>query len=298
MAPGKRRHRDRDRDLLVEDNIWPTRDSLAQFFDPAAAGRALVHRAPSGYARWRWLIGKRGDVRIADMHVDALAPGSSIELAPRFTSHRRGVLRFESLRLARSDPFGLVKTGRATVSPQSICVLPRRYRLPRISLPGARRFQQGGVALAASVGDSEEFVSLREYRPGDPLKRMHWPKFARTGEPIVREYQDEFFELVALVLDTFVAPECERAFEEAVSIAASLVCAVDTHDCLLDLVFIGDQPICLTSGRGLAASERLLEHLAAVEPTRTGQGHRGPCCRASRPARRADQRDLAVRAMG
>ena len=50
-------------------------------------------------------------------------------------------------------------------------------------------------------------MSLRDYRPGDPLQRIHWKSFARTGDPVVREYQDEFFERHALILDTF----CTRA---------------------------------------------------------------------------------------
>ena len=52
--------------------------------------------------------------------------------------------------------------------------------------------------------------SLRDYRPGDPLQRVHWKSFARTGRPVVKEYQDEFFERHALVLDTGTAPRRGR----------------------------------------------------------------------------------------
>ena len=120
-------------------------------------------------------------------------------------------------------------------------MLPKRYRLPRLALPGARRFQHGGVALATSVGDSEEFVALRDYRPGDPLQRVHWKSFARTGKPVVKEYQDEFFERHALVLDTGTDRGEDAAFEEAVALAASFVYTIDTHECLLDLLFVGGE---------------------------------------------------------
>ena len=36
--------------------------------------------------------------------------------------------------------------------------------------------------------DSEEFFSVRDYQPGDPLKRIHWKLFARRDYPVVREY--------------------------------------------------------------------------------------------------------------
>jgi uncharacterized protein (DUF58 family) len=91
------------------------------------------------------------------------------------------------------------------------------------------------VSLAASVGDSEEFLALRDYRPGDPLQRVHWKSFARTGKPVVKDYQDEFFERHALVLDTGSLAGEDAAFEDAVALAASFVYTIDTQECLLDL---------------------------------------------------------------
>jgi uncharacterized protein (DUF58 family) len=140
--------------------------------------------------------------------------------------------------VARTDPLGFVK-GIARVSLDArVVALPKRYRIPVLALPGARKFQQGGVSLSASIGDSEEFLSLRDYRPGDPLHRLHWKSFARTGKPIVKEYQDEFFERHALVLDTGTRRGEDAAFEEAVAVAASFVHTIDTQECLLDLLFV------------------------------------------------------------
>jgi uncharacterized protein (DUF58 family) len=145
-------------------------------------------------------------------------------------------------------------------------ILPRRYPVGRPTLPGARRYQQGGVAFASSVGESQEFVSLREYRPGDPLRKIHWRSWAKTGKPIVRENQDEYFVRHALILDTFLGSGREDLFEEAVSVAASFAASVLTQESLLDLLFVGDRTFCLTVGRGLGGAERMLEILACVEP--------------------------------
>jgi uncharacterized protein (DUF58 family) len=131
-------------------------------------------------------------------------------------------------------------------------------------LPGTRKYQPGGVALASSVGDAEEFISLREYRPGDPLRRIHWRSWAKTGKPVVREYQEEYFVRHALILDTFHDTPGSRVFEEAVSLAASFVTTVQTHECLLDLMFVGPEEYCFTGGRGLAHIDRMLEILASV----------------------------------
>ena len=226
-----------------------------------------------GYFRWRWLIERRLPRDLQDAELDALAPGERAELRLGFTPRRRGRIELAGLTLGRPDPLGLVKgLARAKLAGRVIA-LPRRYRLPEIALPGKRKFQPRGVSLAASVGDSEEFLALRDYRPGDPLQRVHWKSFARTGKPVVKEYQDEFFERHALVLDTGSSRGEDAAFEDAVAIAASFVYTVDTHECLLDLLFVGaelpDQPPvrAYTAGRGQLHSEHMLEVLAAVAPS-------------------------------
>ena len=133
-----------------------------------------------------------------------------------------------------------------------------------VKLPGIRRYQSGGVALASSVGDSDEFVSLRDYRPGDPLRKIHWKSWAKIGRPVVKEFQDEFFVRHALILDTFQKGGDPLILEGAVSIAASLACQIQTQESLLDLMFVGTEAYCFTAGRGLAGTDKLLEVLAGV----------------------------------
>ncbi|MGH8024685.1 MAG: DUF58 domain-containing protein, partial [Limisphaerales bacterium] len=143
--------------------------------------------------------------------------------------------------ISRTDPFGLFRSFARFRAPETVLILPKRYPLPPFILPGGARFQQGGVALASNVGQSDEFVSLREYRQGDPLRRIHWRSWARIGKPIVREFEDEFFSRYALVLDTFSNEPYSEPFEEAVSLASSFASAIRTQESLLDLLFIGTQ---------------------------------------------------------
>jgi hypothetical protein len=81
----------------------------------------------------------------------------------------------------------------------------------------------------------------------------------------VKEFEDEFFVRHALVLDTFMEHQPGELFEEAVSVAASFVCAIPTQESLLDLLFVGPQSYCFTAGRGLAHAEQMLEILASVK---------------------------------
>ena len=67
------------------------------------------------------------------------------------------------------------------------------------------------------------------------------------------------------MLDTATA-RADAVFEEAVSVAASFACTLDTQECLLDLLFVGDRDHCFTAGRGQLDAEGLLEVLAHVQP--------------------------------
>ncbi|MEK6242865.1 MAG: DUF58 domain-containing protein [Pseudomonadota bacterium] len=223
-----------------------------------------------GYFRWRWLIERRVPRNVEPAALPPLAPGERLTLRLGFTPRRRGRIEFSGLTLGRPDPLGLVKGLARVPLAGRVIALPKRYRLPEIALPGRRKFQPGGVSLAASVGDSEEFLALRDYRPGDPLQRIHWKSFARTGKPVVKEYQDEFFERHALVLDTGSRGGEDAAFEEAVALAASFVYTIDTHDCLLDLLFVGGEVRAYTAGRGQMLVEHMLEVLAGVGPSAPG----------------------------
>ena len=178
---------------------------------------------------------------------------------------RRGVLHLTGLTVARPDPLGLFRSFVRIVAPQTVLVLPRRYPLPSIALPGAMRYQKGGVALAAHVGSSEEFVALRDYRHGDPLRHIHWRSWAKSGKPIVKEFEDEFFVRHALVLDTFDEEPNSEVLEEAVSVAASFACTILTQESLLDLLFVGNRSYCFTAGRGIAHADQMLEILASVK---------------------------------
>jgi uncharacterized protein (DUF58 family) len=184
---------------------------------------------------------------------------------------RRGPLRFRGVAVARRDPFGLFRGFVRVACPETVLVLPKRYPVPRWEVSGPRNYQPGGVALASSIGESEEFVSLRDYRPGDPFRRIHSRSWARAGQPIVKEYQDEFFSRQALVLDTFAGPADLELFEEAVAVAASFACTVETQESLLDLLFAGCRAYRFTAGRGLGQSGQMLEILASVQPSLDGE---------------------------
>lgn len=243
----------------------PTLETFRTATEPDESRRNWFDRKVAWH-RWVWLVARNRRLDIGEHQVSEVRSGHEVTVAVDGFARRRGHVRFRGLTLARPDPLGLVRALRPVTAPDTLLVLPRRYPLPVLALPGARRYQPGGIALASSVGDSEEFVSLREYRPGDPLKRIHWRSSARLGRAVVREHQDEFFVRHGLILDTFAPVAVEERFEEAVSVAASFAAGVHAQDSLLDLMFVGPREYVFTAGRGVGDLERMLEILADVRP--------------------------------
>ena len=211
---------------------------------------------------------RKNPFRIAALkegEIPPLPPNGEAEVGVEILPLHRGILHFTGVTIARPDPLGIFRSFLKIAAPQTVLILPKRYPLAAIALPGALRYQEGGVALAANIGRSEEFVALREYRHGDPLRHIHWRSWAKIGKPIVKEFEDEFFVRHALVLDTFDEEPNSEVLEEAVSVAASFACTILTQESLLDLLFVGNQSYCFTSGRGLAHADQMLEILASVK---------------------------------
>jgi uncharacterized protein (DUF58 family) len=262
----------REQDLTLLDELdapFPTFAEFRSGRDPEDARRNWFDRKV-GYPRLVAQLRQRRGATIAPADVPPVPPGETARVEIELLPLRRGYLRFRRLTLGRPDPFGLVRALARFPAPDTLLVLPRLYRAPEIRLPGQRRLQPGGMALASTVGDSQEFLSLRDYKPGDPLRAIHWRSFARRGQPVVKEFQDEFFVRQGLVLDTWLADRAPARFEDAVSVAATLALRTPDRDALLDLMFVGREAHRFTIGRGLGQSENMLEVLACVEPARAG----------------------------
>ncbi len=243
----------------------PDFESFVQALRRPSEAKGIFKRF-SVWDRWQRMLAANQPAEIAELALPVLPLDRPVEVRATVTPRRRGVVDLIGFSIARVDCFGLFKALLTTPQRQSLLVLPKRYQVPELLLPGSRVYQHGGVTLASTVGESEEFVGLRDYRAGDPLKQIHWKSFARVGTPVVKEHQDEFFERYALVLDTFTEGLSLRAFEEAVSIAASFAVSIDTQECLLDMLFVGSETYCFTAGRGQLHTGSMLELLAHVMP--------------------------------
>lgn len=255
--------KDYDNLLLIEQLMQPL-PSLAQlqsFYPAKKTGKRFV--IPS-FNQWRKSLNYQRGGSIVPVMLPCLNT-KPVTLDLSFIPVRRGKLVFADALIAQPDLLGLYRR-LITVAPSESClILPKRYPVKPLAFSGKRKYQAGGISLASSVGNSQEFMALRNYQHGDPLHKIHWKSFAKQGKLIVKEYQDEYFVRRALLLDTFAESGEENLFEAAVSVAASLAMCEQQNEALLDLMFAGEKTYCFTAGRGVGQLPQLQEVLAQVQ---------------------------------
>jgi len=198
--------------------------------------------------------------------VSRLEPGQRVRAELRASFSARGHHHLGTCDVAAVVPGGLAVGPRRRTRDSRFLVLPRVAAVRQLELPFLQRYQPGGVALASKTGESMDLLGVRPYRPGDPVRDLHARTWARAGEPMVREYQQEYFTRVGIVLDTDAEVSLEVQREAAISLAAGAAAALTRSEALIDLLVVGHTVHPLTLGRSLGHLEQALDLLAVVEP--------------------------------
>lgn len=200
-----------------------------------------------------------------------LAAGQKARVKLGLRCNKRGVYALPGYRIETDFPFGVITAARIVDSPRPLLVYPAFRPLTKCELPEGRRYHPGGVALASETGDSAEFIGNREYREGDNVRDIDWRATARLGMPIIREYRQEYFLRVAVVVDTHVPRGGAEAhtlrrlsLEHAVSISAAVGDFLARKEYIVDLFAAGPNLFHLTAGRSLAYLDQILDILACV----------------------------------
>ncbi|MDA0284619.1 MAG: DUF58 domain-containing protein, partial [Planctomycetota bacterium] len=218
-----------------------------------------------------WLIGLQKSVRFesANTAIPRLAPGQSGILPLVLRPLRRGVYEMPDLRPHSTFPFNLMRSGSTRFPLKPLIVMPQFHVLRAIDVPVGLRYQPGGVALSSNVGESPEYIGNRDYVPGEPIRRLDFRSWARLARPVVREYQEEYYCRIALILDTWIPqrrtpPEGFPELEAAISLSASIADSLCATEHLIDIFAAGPELYVFRAGRQLAHFDNVLEILASV----------------------------------
>lgn len=226
-----------------------------------AGGRMLVTNAAQ---RRHW--GSRLDLPVGPDSVSftlpSMDPGEVIVNEFRVPTDRRGLVTVGPANSVQGDPFSL--TGRETrwTGELEMYVHPRTVMLPGRQT-GFVHDIEGHASSHLSASDMN-FHALRPYVPGDDRRHVHWRSTARTGQLMVRQFEESRMSHVAVALDTGRSAYLDaEEFELAVSCASSVALQSIYAESSLSLLTTRDELATVTPARAL-------DDLSLVQQTARG----------------------------
>lgn len=196
--------------------------------------------------------------------VPRLPSGAAHEELFAIPTSARAVLAVGPVSVLRGDPLGLFERTHDRRQAVDLFVHPRTVSLEGLSLGHLRDLE--GLPVQQLERDDVSFHALRDYQPGDDLRHVHWKSTARTGDLMVRQYEQtrrsHFVVGLSAHPDEYRDPE---EFETAISVAGSVGLRAFRDSRVLD-ARTQHGPMRANTGR------RFLDALAALEPSRPRDG--------------------------
>lgn len=209
--------------MRIERHTSPSRVSVGQ-----EARVALSFENVSSSTTPIFLAEERLDYVLGDRPrfvVGHIPPGRVRTIEYAVSSHLRGRHRLGPLGVQVQDPFGLANRHAVLEGTTELVILPAVHPLTAHRQPSSGIGSEGEQAHLVAL-HGEDDVTIRAYRDGDDLRRIHWPATARTGDLMVRQEDRPAHRRAVIVLDPRPRAHGGRgltsSFEWAVTAAASV----------------------------------------------------------------------------
>jgi len=203
--------------------------------------------------------------------VGSLAAGEKITLRYTAVCYRRGVFDIGPLEVRREFPLGLFKNRRIIDERCFIKIYPHLYPNRGFHLIAGGTRERVGLNTIDKSGLSNDFFGVREYRPGDSRRLIHWKSTARQQKLMVKELEmPADLDLTAVVdLDgaAWSGDDKYNTFEYAVKIVGAVSEEVLAKGYDLRIVALGDGPRQLEIRGGKREFPRVLDFLAGLKQT-------------------------------
>jgi uncharacterized protein (DUF58 family) len=134
--------------------------------------------------------------------------GSVVSLPGRSTKkwrirtrcNHRGLYRIGPTAVTTGDPFGLFQSFRLYRDETELIVYPATVPLASFGITSSE-LPGGSKTARRAQHSTPSAAGIREYYPGDPMNRIHWPATARTQQLMVKEFELDPTADVWIVLD-------------------------------------------------------------------------------------------------
>src|SRR5262249_25151367 len=148
---------------------------------------------------------------------------------------KRGKYRFRMLDIVTRSPFGLIERRVTTVDPAQLVVYPRVGQLTRRWQLLQRQASETHTRQRPDrPAPPQGYHGPGEYPPGDSPRWIHWRTSARLGQPMVKEFEQQNEQDLAVLLDPWlprskVTPEQRDALERIIEFAATICLETCRH---------------------------------------------------------------------
>jgi uncharacterized protein (DUF58 family) len=192
-------------------------------------------------------------------------------------SPKRGKYLFRTMDLITRSPFGLLERRVTIPESGSLIVYPRIGQLSRRWHLIQRQANETRRGLRHDrSAQQQEYHGLRDYRAGDSPRWIHWRTSARLGKPMVKEFEQQNEQDLAILLDpwlprTKVTTEQREALEQAIQFAATVcleTCRQQGRRLLLG--WTGPTPGVRQGPSSVKLLHELLEQLAVMRSSAEG----------------------------
>ncbi|MDQ3982635.1 MAG: DUF58 domain-containing protein [Actinomycetota bacterium] len=174
-----------------------------------------------------------GEVSVAS---EAVPPGGATVIELEREAIARGVFEQGDVTLVTGAPFGLVRTKRGGFVKSRAIVHPAWRELRSFPLPETPAATADEALAVTRSGHGGVFAGVRDYRPGDQQRWVHWRTTARTGRLVVREHEEPARSPVVLVVGAGAAesPEWEQLVAAAASVGVYALAQGRPVHCIAD----------------------------------------------------------------
>lgn len=197
-----------------------------------------------------------------------IPPRSSIKLRFVF-SGRVGTYRIGPLYTVSRDIFGFFKSSAIEISKSFKIAIP-----PVIETAIVRRLwiytRMVGIARSKAPGEGIEFYDVREYIPGDELRKIVWKFLASQSRLVVKEAEREYYQHILFVLDSsrgmWFGPPGQTPVEHCARIIATIANYLARRGYLLSIAIFNENGLIFSS-RALAGAiglRRVYEMLSSI----------------------------------
>jgi uncharacterized protein (DUF58 family) len=184
-----------------------------------------------------------------------VTPGVQVRLSySALCSRQWGIYVIGPLQVTKSDPAGLFRATRTFPVAEEFAVFPRVYDVSDLSPLGAQRSLAPQDSTAPGIGQSQLYLGVRDYRPGDDLRKIHWPLTARRGALVVREHEVDLAPYATLFVDldgkNRAGTGRKSTHEYLLRTAASIVWTAVRGGGFIQVAGLGRRPLHVPPGRG------------------------------------------------